>query len=362
MGDFSVPLDALMDEVNPYGHDLGRNEFISWQLRLGVIDAWRNTYPDRREFTGPGRKNRIGYCFLSTGLLTDYLNEISHVTDQRFNHEDHLPVRFHLKSPDHPTTAPLPWKCPRWILENPVVQRVLRFNLDQLCNKLRCDITANPGALLDEHKRADAIFLREMTQSFRNQVHETVTKLKQALYKAEFDYAELPTAINKVNLAAAQADLAIQLEVNSARRQRAKFDSDIKCGEIGGKHFFRRPFNAEMNVVIPNVTLEDGTTTTDPELMTSAHRRYWGEIFQSPSIDFDHDFPQRRFSPIVMMDLLDHTTARLSAEDKRFLDAPMTANGFYWAIQTTAKGKSSGLDGIPAEYYQLFPDKWAQDI
>ncbi|OWZ06370.1 RNA-dependent DNA polymerase [Phytophthora megakarya] len=38
----------------------------------------------------------------------------------------------------------------------------------------------------------------------------------------------------------------------------------------------------------------------------------------------------------------------------------MTANDFFWAIKTTAKGKSSGLDGLPAEYYQIFSHKWAR--
>ncbi|OWZ18667.1 Pol Polyprotein [Phytophthora megakarya] len=38
----------------------------------------------------------------------------------------------------------------------------------------------------------------------------------------------------------------------------------------------------------------------------------------------------------------------------------MTASDFFWAIKTTAKGKSSGLDGLPAEYYQIFSHKWVR--
>ncbi|GMF38134.1 unnamed protein product [Phytophthora fragariaefolia] len=79
-----------------------------------------------------------------------------------------------------------------------------------------------------------------------------------------------------------------------------------------------------MDVVIPNVTLADGTTTADPDLMTPDHTKFWGV-------------------------LLEHTTTQLSAEDKQFLDAPITTKDFYWAIQTTAKEKLGGL-GIPAEY------------
>ncbi|CAI5739491.1 unnamed protein product [Hyaloperonospora brassicae] len=38
----------------------------------------------------------------------------------------------------------------------------------------------------------------------------------------------------------------------------------------------------------------------------------------------------------------------------------MTANDFYWAIQSSSKGRSSGLDGLPVEYYQLNPHSWAR--
>ncbi|CAH0490624.1 unnamed protein product [Peronospora farinosa] len=42
------------------------------------------------------------------------------------------------------------------------------------------------------------------------------------------------------------------------------------------------------------------------------------------------------------------------------LDAPITANDFYWAISHSPKGRSAGYDGLPAEYYQLNVHAWAQ--
>ena len=32
----------------------------------------------------------------------------------------------------------------------------------------------------------------------------------------------------------------------------------------------------------------------------------------------------------------------------------------FYAIHHTARGKTPGPDGLPAEYYQLFPSEWAQ--
>ncbi|KAI9921584.1 hypothetical protein PsorP6_001182 [Peronosclerospora sorghi] len=161
LGDINVPIDATLDKRNPYPHDLGSQELLRWQMRLGVIDALRTWYPDRREFTGQGNLNRIDYCFLSPTLFSDSLRGITHVTDRKYHHEDHTPIRVHLKSPNGPSTAPLPWKCPRWYLENLVVRKVLDFNLDCLGKKLRRDANANPGALLDEHNRDDVILIKK---------------------------------------------------------------------------------------------------------------------------------------------------------------------------------------------------------
>ncbi|KAI9913413.1 hypothetical protein PsorP6_005813 [Peronosclerospora sorghi] len=76
MGDFDVPMDPILDEVKAYMHDIGRAEFIAWQLRLGITDAWRNWWSDKREFTGPGRKNcggvklEIGYICIDSLTTT----------------------------------------------------------------------------------------------------------------------------------------------------------------------------------------------------------------------------------------------------------------------------------------------------
>ena len=58
--------------------------------------------------------------------------------------------------------------------------------------------------------------------------------------------------------------------------------------------------------------------------------------------------------------LLYHVTARLTDVQRRALDAPITANDLYWAITKSPTGRSLGYDGLPAEYYQLNPQRWSQ--
>lgn len=360
LGDFNVPMDPVLDETSPDSHDLGRAEFRSWLLQLGVLDAWRASHPDRREFTGPRRRNRIDYCLLSPTLFDNYLREVRHVTNVRYHHEDHLPIRFQLQSPSHPKQSRLPWKCPRWLLHDHAVQAVLEATLERLCDRIRIGPGTNPGALLDEHKRADAIFLRQMFMARRNKDQAHLSELQEQVYAAEMAHSTAPSDASEALLLNAKSARQAFMELLASRRERAKFDRDIDVRETGSKFFLRPPSTQDFRVAIPGVERDDGSVATDPEEMAALHRQYWGSVFQTPSRDLESKLDRRRYNPGALAEMLQHTTARLSEADRRFLEAPMTANDFYWAIVTSPKGKSSGFDGLPAEYYQLFPDKWAR--
>ena len=353
-------MDPLLDEVNPSPHDLAREELRTWLIQLNVMDAWRTTFPTRREFTGPNRRNRIDYCFLSPRLLDDYFRSVRHVTDCTYLHEDHLSLQFRLQSPTQPAQSKLPWKCPRWLLSHDTVKLVLERTLDQLGQRLCCDASSNPGALLDEHKRADAIFLRQIFHELKNQDQEQLRHLQQSVSAAKARHATNPDQDSSEQIQESTAALAAFQDSLRSRRESAKFDHDIREGETGSAYFLRPPTPPDFRVSIPSVRRPDNSEATDAIEMAALHRNYWGSIFQSPSEDLASRIPRRRFQPLQFLQHLAHTTKRLRPHDQRFLDSPLTAHDFYWAITKSPKGRSSGLDGLPVEYYQLFPSKWAR--
>ncbi|KAI9906415.1 hypothetical protein PsorP6_016567 [Peronosclerospora sorghi] len=99
IGDLNTPIDPLLDE---------RTEIQAWMLELGVLDPWRLTFSDRRQFTGKADTHRIDYCLISKGLLETYYVGLRYITDERWLQEDHLPVEFHLTSPSMPESKNLP--------------------------------------------------------------------------------------------------------------------------------------------------------------------------------------------------------------------------------------------------------------
>ncbi|KAI9913950.1 hypothetical protein PsorP6_005584 [Peronosclerospora sorghi] len=235
--------------------EISTSQWTPFWMKLGITDAWRNWWPDKRELAVPGRKKRIYYVFLSPTLLSDYLVGISHVTDRRFHPEDHLPVTFTINSPNQPATAPLPWKCPRCILQNPYVQRVLEYNLDQLCDKMRCDERSIAVDCLTNTNEQTPFFLGKWSVNSRTQTRQS----SQRLYDAETAHLHSPNEITTRNIADATAELETFVEEQNARRQQVKFDFDVRCGETGGKTLFHTPYISDMRVTIPNVRLDNGT-------------------------------------------------------------------------------------------------------
>ncbi|CAI5716704.1 unnamed protein product [Peronospora effusa] len=58
--------------------------------------------------------------------------------------------------------------------------------------------------------------------------------------------------------------------------------------------------------------------------------------------------------------ILQHTSSVLTPEDRAYLDSPLTANDFYWALQHTASGKTPGPDGLPLDYYKVDLPLWSR--
>ncbi|KAF1320888.1 Pol polyprotein, partial [Globisporangium splendens] len=129
--------------------------------------------------------------------------------------------------------------------------------------------------------------------------------------------------------------------------------------EKASKQFFAKPVPDAMKVPIPSVKLPDGSESSDPVVIADTHRGFMGSLFQSPSANLQQQ-KTSSYSPLELASYLRDTMARLSPRDCAMLDAPLTANDFYWAIVTSGNERASGPDGLPAEYYKLCPSTWAR--
>uniref|UniRef100_A0AAV1VEX9 Reverse transcriptase domain-containing protein n=1 Tax=Peronospora matthiolae TaxID=2874970 RepID=A0AAV1VEX9_9STRA len=352
-----MTMDPFLDQTSPGSsfHDAGRSELFDWMISLGLIDFWRLENPEMLEFTGPKSKNRIDYCLASIDFYDKFIRSSSHLLGTKFGGADHVPVEFSASSHQPPPHDSLPFKCPPWLLKCAHVQDHLHRGLMRLATAL--DPSRNPGCLLDEHKRRDRIFL---SQEYLRRKNATACQLRQLLTTSrdcEKLFAMDPTDYNRLQRDQSRQDY---MDFSTALRERnaaSKFDLDVNSSERSSKHFFRAPAAADLRLSISSVDTSSGLSR-DPSTILLTHRQYWGTVFQSDSRDLGVE-PQL-FDSSKLQDILCHSLRKLKSSQASMLDAPITANDFFFAIKHTARGKSPGPDGLPAEYYQLFPTAWAQ--
>ncbi|RQM10836.1 hypothetical protein B5M09_012197 [Aphanomyces astaci] len=210
----------------------------------------------------------------------------------------------------------------------------------------------NPGCLLDEHKRADAIYLREQFVARRHATSRRLSELLSTARKLALTQRLHPSAASIQAAEAAHAEYAALYTATQEQARSSRFDDIITQEDRCSKEFFRPPTTSALPTIIPVQNASDHST------VSQGFRTYWATIFQSPSRDIQAVPTQTNAE--LLTHILEHTSASLTLTSQHALDAPFTARDFFDAIAHTAKGKAPGPDGLPIEYYQLQPSAWSQ--
>ena len=158
-----------------------------------------------------------------------------------------------------------------------------------------------------------------------------------------------------------QSNLSLKthLEEVKARNQYKTFAADLHSSERATSHFFRPPQQDCLQSPITCFQAQDGSVTEDQAQISTGRRHFWGQLFQSPSPDL-YDQCTATCQPLRLVEFLQDTTACLTMDQISWMDAPLTANEFCWAIMTSKSGKAPGPDGLPIEYYKMAINEWAR--
>lgn len=352
LGDLNTVLSAHKDQVQPNRTRLqGREELVEWMLDLRVIDAWRAYHPQAREFTSPTRSSRIDYALLSARLCTTELRQIEHDYKNRYNNADHAGIAFRLGVDRLRPATRAPWRCPEWVIKLPEADEYLRISLTQLASAI--DTTHdnyNPGCLLDEHKRRDAIFLRKLFETKRNTRTRAMQELNESINRLQHLKPPQDSEAHK-ELEDKKTQLQAKLEEDKHYASKNKFQADLLAAEKCTAKFLRPP-TVLHNTTIPVDSQEQLTDVCDE------FRNFWSAIFKSPSREFAYKPP--RWSPVKLARILRHTEARVTCQDARATDSPITANDIYHAIKAMPQGKAPGPDGLPVAYYYTDIALWSR--
>ncbi|KAF0703528.1 hypothetical protein AaE_015325 [Aphanomyces astaci] len=307
------------------------------------------------EYTSPQSNRRIDMALVSSHIFVNNVRRIKHAHGMKWHNSDHVPVIFDISTRTwSPRNISKPWRCPTWLLALPQVKEYLCGSLATLMDTLAGHSfpNYNPGCLLDEHKRSDSIYLREAYAAHHN---TTQRRLHDLLLDARIKEAESRRRPSPETLKAYKSAQTLYEKyyatVKESQKQ-SRFDQDLHSDERSSKEFLRPPTQSCHQARLPIRTQAEFVSTA------SKFRQYWAQIFQSPSRDLN--CPVQPHNRRRLQSVLAKTTRRLTTTQRRSMEAPLTANEFYFAITKSARNKAPGPDGLPIEYYLTDPHNWAR--
>ena len=153
--------------------------------------------------------------------------------------------------------------------------------------------------------------------------------------------------------------LKTHLDDIKARNQYKKFAADLHSSERAKNIFFDLLNKIACNLLLlvseaPMDRLPKALPRLSPVIVN-----FVVILFQSPSPDL-YDRRTGTYQPLRLVEYLQATTAHLSPTQVLLMDAPLTANDFYYAILNSKNGKAPGPDGLPIEYYKVDIHDWAR--
>ena len=149
-------------------------------------------------------------------------------------------------------------------------------------------------------------------------------------------------------LSAADAHRRVAFEEVSTKQFYGKFKKK------GVKRYIQELYESDKDSGLPNV---DGPTTGEPVEMCSHAARYYEKLMSAKSSD-----PEA--AEVLLGKLSEEAAGRphLRAADRKKLEGKITEGEVRKAIRRTAKGKSPGPDGLPAEYFHVMENIIAFDL
>lgn len=350
LGDLNTPLDPRLDSSSPdLRYDPGRSSCLEWLARLGVVDAWRIHYDNKRVFTGPlPRKNRLDYIMLSKSFCDHFYRNSVYFTPQHAG--DHLAhsVTFRSGTQLHGRGY---WKFPLYLLEYPMVVSAIEREAESVRAVLRT--ASNPGKVWEKWKASIKSQLQAVQNRLRQQDTQAIDEARIQLDHAAACYRVASSDSTHEHFDEAMRNYRETVTRTSQYNQDTAFDFQAANSEKSSKHFFRPLDTSLRRVSIEEVVTPTGTVSSNPHEISLRFLEHWGSVMGDPAS------PAGRASPpgaVIQRKLLDSVTRTVSEVDHNILNAPVSAAELASAIRHMKATSSPGMDGLTAGFYQVAPD------
>ena len=320
-GDFNTVLNKNLDSYsNTHQNYYGSTQLQKWLNKLNLIDTWRHFNPIQKGTTGPKRRNRIDYIFLTNYFIQNTKN-IKLKTG--IGHSDHLAIETQIQSSNIKIGKGY-WKCPVWLTQDTKVQESLQDILQTWINKYINDtnnLEKNYRLLKQQIRKTLQTFQKNKINMEKNKTKQYFENLETAFYK----FNQNPTESNKENIKNARKQLKEFREQISTTNQQKTFSDLYLKQEKNTKRFIKKiKYNHTNSHTITSVQTDE-QISKDQNDIVKYHRKYWEDIFKSKKKDKNYETEINNF--------LNKIKTKLSEQEKKELDQEITNEEIEQAIE-----------------------------
>lgn len=345
-GDHNQTLDPVLDKSRYFpAPSKGREALKQLQEDVGVVDIWRLTNPDKREYTFYSHNHkshsRIDYFLISNNLV----DSVQDITIGAIALTDHATVELCISTCLENIRSNR-WRLNTSLLQDTIIKQTLA---DDLTAFFQINIGSTPkiGTVWEASKA----FIRgkciaEASRK-KKQDKQTMIELEDEIKQKEGELSENYSE----DLLKQVCELKYNLNsIYSKKAEYAMFR--LKCtfyesGEKAGRLLARQLKKQESSHAIPCVKDSHGKVVTTAKEINQVFMDFYKTLYTSETLS-NQEKLENWFSQFKL--------PRLSQEQAQFLETPVTEEEVRKAILSMQTGKAPGLDGFPVEYYKQFID------
>ena len=301
-------------------------------------DIWRIKNPNYKRFTWR-QTNPLIQCRLDFWLISDSLYDTVNNTDIIPSvRSDHSAIILNLTQLDKIERGPGLWKFNNSLLEN-----------DIYINELKTKIAKWKQNNHMEDKQVLWEFFKYKIRKFTidfSKTNRKIVKTEETRLTTQLIYLE--RNLNNPHLIAQYEETKRKLKSIEDERVKGQIvRSRIKWheeGEQSSKFFLGLEKSNAIKKKMRKLKFKDGTITTNPDTISNTQRQFYENLYSSSNVD---NTLIENYVPFDMVKQLDIT-------DKDSCEGLITEQECKLAIESLAKNKSPGNDGLTAEFYLIF--------
>ena len=360
LGDFNIVEDSL-DRL-PCHPDNPNAIAALGELKynLDLVDGWRQTYPDRREYshqhTPNASQGRIDRVYITNTLLRPASEwKIESTTIET----DHWVVSARISTPEAPFIGKGRWQIPSYLFED----KKIMDRINSLGKRAQSDIegvkyrrtdTENPQSIFVRLKTDIVSLCRHQVKKIHPMITNKIEKLKGKLLEVNND-PHIPEEDKMLDSLVIKTEI-LELEriLFEASRVYAKAKHHVHaetiCKDWVRSNRAKRPRDTIFSLRNP---LERGSAPERDSHKMAEKAREYHEVLQR--IDRD---PSQEPDPERLLAILNNVHPRVSQAHKSKLTKHLAWGDIHKALSDSGNDRAAGLDGIPMDLWKRMSALW----